>query len=128
MRSHRGRAGLVVGLILGLIVLEAINETIFLIAVSIALIVAPAVNAKTAWDLARQSQKDPTIASLMNKADDALNLFVGSLTGAILGFEVIFMLHFARGVVEILIAGALLLMSLPAVSWQLTKRNHWPDD
>lgn len=128
MKTHQGRAGVVAVLIIALIILEALNETVFLIAVSLALIVAPAVNAKTAWDLSRQSQKDPTIASLVNKADDALNLFVGSLTGAVLGFEVIFMLRFARGVVEILIAAALLLISLPAVSWQLTKRNHWPDD
>lgn len=104
------------------------DPVIFGLVISVILVVIPAVTGTVAAVLVWTSRQAPDVETLRERADDSVTLFLVSLAGAGIGIIVIFKafgIEFPGRLGLALLAGALLLIAVPALGFLRTWRSYW---
>lgn len=117
-------------LLIVLAILNIIDQNVFLFVVAVALLLIPPVNWTVAAILIWTSRQAPGIRSLKERADDAVTLGLISSSAAVAGgIALVNILGFKlTGLGRpslVLLAFALILVSVPAIDWLRTWREVW---
>ena len=108
----------------------AIDENIFVVAISISLLVLPPVNWAVAGVLVWTSRQDPSVRSLADASDNALTWAVNSTVAAIIGIVALLRVtglvtQSIGTIVSVLIGFIVVTSSLPAFRFLRTWREVW---
>lgn len=108
--------------------IAAVDEDLYLNVLSVILIVLPVCGWTVAGVLVWTARQAPDVASLVNRADDAVTLAIASSVGAIAGFITLarlFGIVIPGRPVLVLLGFALVTVSVPAIGWLGVWRDVW---
>lgn len=129
-RRHWQSIGLQLGILCIMGGLSFLSTDLYLLVVTIALIVFPAVNWAVAGVLVWTSHHDPTIRSLADAADNQINLAISSsVAAAVAGMVLARLLGLLvipiGDILTVLLGFAVVSISIPAFRFLQTWRDVW---